>query len=86
MCLPARRVATQMEATKAAVQMGATEAVTQAAIPEAATWAAASATGTRAVARGAAMHVEAARWSRSLGVRELVTARALAVMPLLMNY
>ena len=85
-CSPARRAATQMAATKAATQTGALVAATQAAAPEAATWAVASATGTRAAARGAAIRVEAARRSRILGVRELVTARALAVTPLLMNH
>ena len=79
-CLPARRAVTQM-ASKAAAQTGAPEAA-----PEAAMWAVASVTGMRAAARGAATHVEAARRSRTLGVRELVTPRALAVTPLLMNH
>ena len=58
-----------MTATEVAVQMGALEAAMQAAAPEAAMWAVASATGTRSAAQGAAMHVEAARRSRTLGVR-----------------
>ena len=49
-------------------------------------WVVASVTGTRAAAQGVVMRVEAARRSRTLGVRELVTPRALAVMPLLMNH
>ena len=52
-------------------------AAMQAAAPEAAMWAVMSVTGTR----GAATRVEVARRSRTLGVRELVTPRALAVTP-----
>ena len=48
-------------------------------------WAIASVTGTRAAAwgaaRGAATRVEAARRSRTLSVLELVTPRALTVVP-----
>ena len=44
-------------------------------------WAVASVTGTRAAAWGAATRVEAARRSRTLSVRELVTPRALVVTP-----
>ena len=80
-CPPARRVVTQMTATKTTEQIGAQEAVMQAAAPEVA-----SATGTQAVAQGVAMHVEAARQSRTLSVRELVMARAVEVTPLLMNH
>ena len=71
-CPPAQRAATQMAVTKAATQTGAPEAATQVAAPMAAMWAVALVTGTRAVARGAAMRVEPARQSRTLGVRELV--------------
>ena len=53
---------------------------------EAAMWVVASTTRMQAAARGAATRVEAARRSRTLGVRELVTARALVVTPLLMNH
>ena len=70
-----------MVATKAAAQTGAPEAATQAAAPEAAMWVVASVAGTRAAARGAATRVEAARQSRTLSVRELVTPRVLAVAP-----
>ena len=83
---PARRAAMQMAAIKAAAQTGAPEAATQEAAPEAAMWVVASVTGTRAAARGAATRVEAARRSRILSVRELVTPRALAVTPPLMLY
>ena len=75
-----------MVATKAAAQTGALEAATQAVALEAAMWAVASVTGTRAAARGAATRVEAMRRSRTPGVRELVTPRALAVTALLMNH
>ena len=85
-CPPARRDATQMAATKAAAQMGVPEAATQAEAPEAAIWAVVSLTGTRAVARGAAMRVEAARRLRTLCVRELMILQALAVTPLLLNH
>ena len=85
-CPPAQRAVTQMAATKAAAQTGAPEAAMQAVAPEAVIWAVASVTGTRAAARGAATRVEAARRSRTLGVRELVTPQALAITPLLMNH
>ena len=77
MCPPAQRAAMQMAATKAVAQTGALGTATQAAAPEAAVWVVASVTGTQAAARGAAMRVEAARQSRNLGVRELVTSQAL---------
>ena len=77
-CPPVQRVVTQMAGTKAAEQTGALEAAKQAAALEATMWVVASATGTRATARG--------ETTRTLGVRELVTARALAVMPLLTNH
>ena len=76
----------QMAATKAAAQTRAPEAATQAAAPEAAMWAVALVAGTRAAAPEAVTCVEAASRSRTLGVRELVTPRALAVTPLLMNH
>ena len=85
-CPLAWKAATQMAATKAAAQTGAPEAATQAVAPEAAMWAVASVTGTRAAARGAVTRMEAARWSRTLSVRELVTPQALAVTPPLMLY
>ena len=75
-----------MAATKAAAQTEAPGAATQAAAPETAMWAVASVTETRAAAWGTATRVEAARRSSTLGVRELVTPRALAVTPLLMNH
>ena len=76
----------QMATTKAAAQTGALEAAAQVAAPEAVMWVVVSVTGTRVEVRGAAMHVEAARRSRILGIWELVTPRALAVTPLLMNH
>ena len=76
----------QMAATNATGKTGAPEAATQAAAPEAAMRAVASVIGTRAAAWGAATRVEAAKRLRTLGVQELETARALAVMPLLMNH
>ena len=75
-----------MVANKAAAQTGAPEAAMQAAAPETAMWAVASVTGTRSVARRAVVRVEAVRRSRTLGVLELVTARVLAIMPMLMNH
>ena len=77
---------TQMVATKAAAQTGTPEAEMQAAALEAAMWVVASATGTQAAARGATTRVEAVRQSKTLGVREVVMARALAVTPLQMNH
>ena len=68
-------------AQRAAAQMGANKAAKQVAAPKAVMWVVVSVTGTRA-----ATCVEAARRSRTLGVRELVTPRALAVTALLMNH
>ena len=85
-CLPARRAATQMAATKAAAQTGAPETAD-----------AGSGTGGSDVddgvgdwdassGTGSSNTCGAVRRLRTLGVRELVTPRALVVTPLLMNH